>query len=68
MLGLRLRVGDEHLQSRRGKDAPWGAVRLLDGSSAKVLKSTSLTAYKQIYSSLGVTNERLAQWETENGY
>ncbi len=68
MLGIRLSVGDEHLQSRKGKDAPLGTVRLLDVASAKTLKYTDLTAYKKIYSSLGVTNERLAQWETENGY
>lgn len=68
MLGIRLSVGDEHLQSRKRKDAPLGTVRLLDVASAKTLKSTDLTAYKQIYRSLGVTNERLAQWETENGY
>jgi len=69
MLGLRLRVGEKNSRVQNtGTNKPLGAVRLLDASSTKILKSTDLTAFNQIYRALGITNDRLVQWEDENGY
>jgi hypothetical protein len=69
MLGIRLRMGENNSNLQNtGADKPLGVVRLLDASSNKILKSTDLMAYNQIYRALGVTNDKLVQWENENGY
>lgn len=69
MLGLRLRMGDENSNLQdAGMDKPLGAVRLMDASATKILKSTDLKAFIRIYRALGVSNDRLVQWENDNGY
>lgn len=69
MMGFRLRVGKDKLHTQsKAEGTPLGVVRLLEASTATVLKSTDVRAFNAIYTALGVTADAFARWEKENGY
>lgn len=69
MMGFRLRVSNDNSQTKsRVSDTPLAVVRLLDASSDRGTKSIKLRAFNQFYGALGVTADKFARWEKENGY
>lgn len=69
MMGFNLRVGKDKLRTRsKAEGTPLGVVRLLDASTAAVLKSTDVRTFNEIYGALGMTSDGFALWEKENGY
>jgi hypothetical protein len=69
VLGLRLRLRNAALDVRKDNfKAPLGTVRLIDPSSNQSKAAVELYSYTEIYRALGLSNERLIQWERAYGY
>jgi hypothetical protein len=70
VLGLRFHLGSATLGVRKDKaiGAPLGTVRLIDPSSNQARAAVELYSYHEIYRALGLTNDKLVQWEKAYGY
>lgn len=69
-LGMRARIDKNNFlsASHNAKSIPLGIIRVIRQSGDKPVTLTELRAFNEIYTSLGVTEDRFAQWEQENGY
>lgn len=70
LLGLRFRLSSAASDVRTDKEigAPLGTVRLINPSSNHARAAVELRSYREIYRALGVTDEKLSQWEKAYGY
>jgi hypothetical protein len=69
-LALQFQIGRPKMQSNLSKDGvtPLGLVSILDAEKGRVSDDrTGIWAYERLYGAMGVTREKLEQWQDAHG-